>query len=84
VVSAESERRIPDRLYAQLFHHAIVTTEYDPREVHDNGRPVYQYIRAESHDELREAAEAALGIPDNDYIGWAEYKEELRQALGKE
>lgn len=50
----------PSRLWVQLYTHTISATELDPREVHDNGKPVYQYVLAESHDALRKAAEMML------------------------
>jgi len=43
----KAEVETPDRLFVQFYTHIISATRFDPREVHDNGKPVYQYLAAE-------------------------------------
>lgn len=64
----------PERIWTQLYSPAegyglrtISAYDRDPREVHDNGKPVYEYVRdvssvnsAPAAEELYEGAKMAL------------------------
>lgn len=48
----------PERLWVQLTPNgSTISYIHDPREVHDNGKPVYQYVRADLADLLAVATE---------------------------
>jgi hypothetical protein len=53
----------------------------DPRQVHNSGKPVYEYITITRYNEVCEAAEKAADLLWRD--GWRDQAIELRAALGK-
>lgn len=36
---------VPERLFVQVLKNSVAAYTLDPREVHDNGKPVYEYVR---------------------------------------
>jgi len=54
---------VPERLYAQLLRDGSVAAyERDPREVHDNGKPVYVYTRTSPTEIAERARQVALQL----------------------
>lgn len=45
-MSNEAPERNIERIYVQIYSNGFSAFESDPREVHDNGKPVYEYVRA--------------------------------------
>lgn len=62
--SNEHREQAPERLFVQIFGDTPMRTvsvnayRTDPREVHDSGKPVYEYVLASSRDqEIKEVLE---------------------------
>lgn len=55
----------PDRVYVQIVGSIIAAYDTDPREVHDNGKPVYEYARVRTPASVGEAAEKATRVIAN-------------------
>lgn len=62
----------PERLYAQVFKTGnVYAYDYNPCEVHDNGKPVYEYVHASALSSRdREIREVLEGLRDDDSGCW--------------
>lgn len=48
----------PERIWVQVYPgHRLIATDSDPREAHDNGKPVHVYVLADDEEEITRAEE---------------------------